>query len=326
MSSRGGGRLALGAERDMPVEADERARVGRVFDVQRFSIHDGPGIRTTVFLKGCPLRCVWCHNPEGMRPDMELSFAGEKCIGCGYCFRACPNGCHVDAGGRHVLLRGRCAACGRCTEECFAQALECVGREMRVDEVMHEVLRDCPFYETSGGGLTVSGGEPLMQFDFAASLLRSARRAHVHTCLETCGYAPAEKVERISEWVDLFLYDFKETDPRKHREFTGVSNDRILDNLRLLHARGARIVLRCPLVPGLNDRPDHFDGIAELSRELPGMDGVELMPYHALGKSKLDRLGHGAVPDCGGSGVEPETVREWVAALGDRGLTVLNEV
>ncbi|MBU3913880.1 MAG: glycyl-radical enzyme activating protein, partial [Nanoarchaeota archaeon] len=184
---------------------------GIVFNIQKFSIHDGLGIRTTVFLKGCFLNCVWCHNPESLEKRAEISFIAERCIGCGYCFRACPHGCHVMKNGRHEFNRSLCARCGLCAKECYAQALEAVGKSMTVTEVMEEVAKDRPFYQTSGGGMTLSGGEPMMQYEFSKALLREAKAREINTTLETCGYAPFDLYADILDDVDLFLYDYKET-------------------------------------------------------------------------------------------------------------------
>ncbi len=292
---------------------------GNIFDIQRFCVHDGPGIRTTVFLKGCTLRCLWCHNPEGVSAAPQFSFLPERCIGCGYCARVCPNEAHrMDPEKGHFLDRERCTVCGACVKECYAGALELVGRQATVAEVMETVLRDRTFYETSGGGMTLSGGEPLMQINFTEALLRAAAEAGVHRAVETCGYVGWDRFERVLPLVDLFLYDVKETDPVKHVEFTGAPNAGILANLRTLHDRGAAVLVRLPIVPGLNDRPDHFESLAALARELPGLRGFEVMPYHRLGSGKRERFGlepdglaHVETPD-------PETVSGWVQAL--RGL------
>ena len=264
---------------------------GTVFDIQRFSIHDGPGIRTTVFVKGCPLSCLWCHNPESIESQPEIAFLAEKCIGCGYCFKTCPKGCHVMENEQHVLHRDTCERCGRCTLECYAQALELIGKEMTVDEVIDTVLRDQPFYETSNGGMTLSGGEPLTQFDFTKALLDRARTEGLHTCVETSGFAPRERVLELVPWVDLFLWDYKETDPAKHEEYTGAPPDAILANLQAIDDAGAAIILRCPVIPGLNDRPDHFEGIASTATALTNVQEIQLEPYHPLGKSKSERIG-----------------------------------
>ncbi len=297
---------------------------GRIFEIQRFSIHDGPGIRTTVFMKGCSLRCRWCHNPEGQSPEPQISFLPDKCIGCGYCLKVCPHEAHRLENERHVLDRERCEVCGLCTKECYAGALEFVGREITVAETLEEVLRDLPFYENSGGGMTLSGGEPLFQFEFTKALLRAAKDAGLHCCLETSGQTEHERLEQIRPHVDLFLYDYKETDPQRHQEYTGVSNDKIRDNLSRLHAAGARIRLRCPIVPGYNDREDHFAGIAALAQELPDLEGVELMPYHRLGESKLERFGMANGKRIVAQTPDQAAIAHWTAALASLGLTVLN--
>lgn len=263
---------------------------GTIFGIQHFSIHDGHGVRTNVFFKGCPIRCVWCHNPEGIGPDPLLAYSAAKCVGCGACFTLCPS-VHRMFGGAHVLDRDACAACFRCVEACPGQALEQVGARMTVDEVMEDVLRDMRYYRASGGGVTLSGGEPMMQFDFAAALLEACREHQIGTALETCGVARREQYERILPLVDTFLYDIKESDPARHREFTGADNAVILSNLAYLSEHGARILLRCPIIPRLNDREEHLVYLAELSKRHRGVEGIELMPYHKLGTSKAGRMG-----------------------------------
>jgi len=209
--------------------------------------------------------------------------------------------------------------------ECYSGALELVGRTITVDEAIQEVLKDRPFYETSGGGMTLSGGEPTYQIAFAEALLRTAKQEGVHTCIETCGYTDYERLERLRPYVDQFLYDLKETNPQRHLEYTGVSNDRILDNLRELAARGASIALRCPIIPGYNDRQDHFDAIAVLAHELPGLLGVELMPYHTLGEGKLERLGLGTEDRAQAQTPSSAAIAEWTACLRAQGVHILNE-
>ncbi|MHC5058215.1 MAG: glycyl-radical enzyme activating protein [Planctomycetota bacterium] len=300
---------------------------GYVFNVQRFSIHDGPGIRTTVFLKGCPLRCRWCHNPEGLSPGPELSFDPTKCIGCGACVGACPRSAHSMEDGAHGFDRALCEPCDACAKACPSGALELVGSEVPADEVIAEVMRDAPFYETSGGGMTLSGGEPLAQAHFAHALLARAKAAGLHTCLDTSGHAPWSAFERVGGLVDLFLFDCKATDPARHEELTGVTNELLLENLRRLHAGGARVRLRCPLVPGLNDDPSHLEGIARLAAELGQLgdiDGVEILPYHALAKAKRGRLGLPPASDLpASSGGTAATADEWRAELGRRGVRVI---
>jgi pyruvate formate lyase activating enzyme len=305
--------------------------MGRVFDIQRFSIHDGPGIRTTVFLKGCPLRCLWCHNPEGISPTPAISFLPERCIGCGECAHTCVHGAHMvernptdGLAVTHVYDRGRCEACGKCTQLCDTNALECVGRFMTVEDVMKEVQEDKPFYASSGGGLTISGGEPLAQINFTTALLDAARKSGIHRSIETSGFASWERFKRVTPLVNLFLYDFKETDPERHVQYTGQSNKIILQNLRALHDSGARIQLQCPVVPGFNEREDHFAGIAALARSLPRLAGVQLLPYHPLGKSKLERFGLTADVNLANAPMPPARLEHWVRWLLEKGVQVLN--
>ena len=271
--------------------------LGSIFDIQRFCIHDGPGIRTTVFVKGCPLRCQWCHNPESQKREPSLAYYDGKCIACGACVSACEQKCHtleVDdlAQGRpkHKIDREKCIKCGICAKACIADALELLGRRTSLDDVMSEVLRDKMFYKNSGGGMTVSGGEPLMQSEFLLALLKSAKKQGIHTCIETCGFAAAETVESIVPYTDLFLYDIKETDPKRHKELTGAPLDVIISNLKLIDGLGAKTVLRCPLIPEKNLRDDHLYGIARLASKLKNVTEINVMAYHTLGSSKYEAL------------------------------------
>lgn len=290
---------------------------GLVFDVQRCSLHDGPGIRTTVFLKGCPLRCIWCHNPESQVPRPELSFNAERCVHCMRCVDACPVGAHRNEDGRHVVDRGRCVLCGACVEACLVDALSIIGDERTVREVIDEVERDRPFYDNSGGGMTISGGEPMAQFEYTVALLKAARERDIHTCIETCGFAPRERYEQLLPLVDLFLFDYKATGSDLHEELTGVPNERIVGNLEFLLASGAAVVLRCPMVPGVNDTDEHLEAIAELSAAHPELEGVQLMPYHDLGRSKSERLGH--EPQKTWQRAEDEHKQEWLRRLAGLG-------
>lgn len=222
---------------------------GIVFDIQRFALYDGPGIRTTVFLKGCPLACIWCHNPESQDPKPQLSLNKEKGIS------------------------------------------KIIGKERTVDEIMDIVIRDKDYYDNSQGGLTISGGEPLMQMQFTHALLQAAKKHGIHTCIDTSGFAPQKHYQQILDYVDLFLYDYKVTEGDRHRELTGVSNEVILDNLDFLYKNHAKIILRCPLIKGINDSDTHLEGIGNICHRYPDLKGVEIMAYHNMGYSKAIDIG-----------------------------------
>jgi len=219
---------------------------GLVFDIQHFSIYDGPGIRTTVFLKGCPLRCIWCHNPESWQKEPQRS---------------------------------------------LKDPLKLIGRKMTPEEIMVEVEKDNDYYLNSGGGITLSGGEPMLQFEFTLELLKLAKEKGIHTCLETSGYSPKENFEEIYPWVDLFLFDYKATGKERHMKFVGVENELILSNLEYLNVKGAHLILRCPLIPTINDQEEHFKALAALSNQYSGVEGVEILPYHDFGKGKWEEVG-----------------------------------
>lgn len=261
-----------------------------VFDIRRYSIHDGPGIRTTVFFKGCPLHCSWCHNPESQSIGRERLYRERRCLHCGACVSACGHGAISIAGGNVVTDAASCTLCGDCVTACFSEAREIVGREMTVAQVMAEVERDVAFYDESGGGVTLSGGEPLMQPAFCLELLRACKEHEIHTALDTCGYASREVLDRVRPFVDLFLYDVKLMDEAEHERDTGMSNRLILENLRALAEHGHNIILRLPLIPGITDAEDNVRRIGRLAAELPGVRRVDLLPYHHTAVEKYDRL------------------------------------
>jgi len=263
---------------------------GTIFDIKRFAVHDGPGIRTTVFFKGCPLRCLWCHNPESMKMERQIVFFESKCIGCGECFKRCPNGAIEATPQGRKYHRDRCTLCGTCVEYCYAEATVMQGRVVSVEEVIEEVKKDMPFYENSGGGVTLSGGEPAMQPQFCIAVLRESKKAGMHTALDTSGYAKWETFSRILEYVDLVLYDIKHMDPLKHKEYTGLSNRLILSNLRRLDKLGIPIEIRMPMIPGLNDSEGNLSATCEFLSGMENVERIKLLPYHRLGEGKYERL------------------------------------
>ncbi len=264
---------------------------GLVFDVKRFAIHDGPGIRTTLFFKGCPLRCPWCHNPESLLPRRELVFHGERCLLCRACLEACPTGAASLEPGKAPADGERCNLSGACVEACPPGAREILGRWITLEEALAELERDRVFFQESGGGVTFSGGEPLAQADFLESLLSACRERGLHTALDTTLFAPPEVVGRMLPLADLWLVDLKHMDSRVHRRFTGVPNEGILENLRLLASRGGRIFARIPLVPGFNDSRENLEAAADFLREMgEAVEEVDLLPYHKGGVHKLSWL------------------------------------
>lgn len=272
----------------------DRDPAGLVFDIRGFSLHDGPGIRTTVFFQGCPLRCLWCCNPESQLSQPAAVWVAERCIGCGRCLEACPaQAVRRTADGARRIDAARCDGCGRCVLACPGEALQVFGRRVSVGEVLAEVARDALYAEHSGGGLTLSGGEPLGQPEFALELLRRYRTEEkgAHTAIETSGEADWESLEALLPVVDLFLYDLKHADPAEHRRLTGRGNERILENARRLAAAGAEMVIRIPLVDGMNDDPPALAAAADFIASLRSVHRVDLLPYHRLGEPKYRRLG-----------------------------------
>ncbi len=260
---------------------------GTIFDIQHFSVNDGPGVRTTVFFKGCPLRCLWCHNPESYITDTQIMFHKEHCIQCGMCktdIALCPTG-----------------------------AKKLVGRKITVDDVLSEVMEDTHFYETSGGGLTLSGGEPMAQSSFSLALAKATKEKGLHVCMETSGFCNAEFLKEIQPYIDLFLYDYKATGDEDHIAFTGVSQERILQNLLMLDELGADIILRCPMIPGYNISDKHVAGIIDVAGKLRHLKEIHLEPYHNIGVSKRIGLGMSEGTDM----IAPPD-REEMIAIADR--------
>ena len=268
---------------------------GLIFNIQRFCVDDGPGIRTTVFLKGCPLKCAWCHNKEGLSLNKSIEIDPVSCTLCGQCIRTCKQGCHqiVQGDGKliHQMDLATCLNCHACLRSCPNHAIKICGREVGAAEVIKQVLADTQFYEASGGGMTLSGGEPLWQSEFARSLLMEAKKVGLHTCVETSGGVPTSSIEKVAPYVDCFLFDIKETNEENHKKYIGISYKQILDNLKKLDVLDKTILIRCPIIPGVNDRKDHFDALVELYHSLRNVIGIQLMPYHQLGEAKKVRYG-----------------------------------
>ena len=261
-----------------------------VFDIKRYAIHDGPGIRTTVFLKGCLLNCSWCHNPEGKAREQEFMWWKERCIGCRDCQNVCTKGAISFLDDSFVFDNKKCDLCRACADACHSQALKLVGKEMTVTQAMKEIEKDMVFYDESGGGVTLSGGEPLLQPDFSASLLRACKEIGIHTAVDTCGHADSDIVSQISKHVDLFLYDLKLINDEKHAKFTGVSNKLILENLKRLSDNGQKIIVRFPLVPGVNDDEKDVLELGGFVSSLKDVKELSILPYHKAGVEKSKRL------------------------------------
>ena len=286
-----------------------------IFDIQRFCVYDGPGIRTTVFFKGCNMHCAWCHNPESFSAAAELLFRAEKCTACGAC-AVCPEGAHTFENGVHTFHRERCVACGKCASLCPNGALELSGRKMTAENVMLVIDKDAKYYKSSGGGVTFSGGEASLHFELLTELLESCRERGYHTALETNGLIPPERLQRLLPLVGLFLFDCKHTDPEQHKRWTGAPLEPVLETLAALDRAGANVVLRCPIIPGVNDTDAHFAAIRALKKQYSCIQKAEIMAYHDIGKSKWDALG-APYTLAALKTVSPEQKRLWEAQIAD---------
>ena len=262
---------------------------GKIFSIKRFSVHDGDGIRTTVFFKGCSLKCRWCHNPESFTAATELGFYQEKCVDCGACVSVCPQKAQVVQDGKHSFLRKLCNGCGACERVCPASALQIFGKEISVDELVDELLEDKDFYKTTNGGVTLSGGECLLQAEFCAEVLKRLKDHGVHTAVDTCGFVARLAIDKVLPYTDIFLYDIKAYDEDVHIQCTGKSNAVILENLQYLSSKGAKVEIRIPFVPGYNDK--QMDKIGRFLTQINCIEKVKVLPYHNFAASKYEALG-----------------------------------
>lgn len=260
----------------------------RIFEIKRFAVHDGDGIRTTVFFKGCPLKCVWCHNPEGIDFKPERAYYENKCINCGECIRVCPNNAHTIEKGVHIFNRKKCTGCGNCEEVCLGNALTLYGEEVTEDELLPKLLEDKEFYENSNGGVTLSGGECLMQSDFCAELLKKLKENGINTAVDTCGFVPQQAIDKVIPYTDVFLYDMKAYDEDIHIKCTGYSNKLILENIKYIDSCNKAIEVRIPYVPDYNS--DQIEKIAVFLKDLNNLTKVRILPYHNYAGSKYTSL------------------------------------
>lgn len=297
-------------------------RKATIFNIQKYNMYDGPGVRTLVFFQGCPLRCKWCANPEGMERRPRLSFKESNCVSCGACVAACPQGIHrINGQGKHEVVRDldkHCTGCGKCVEACLQNALSVIGEQRNLSDLMEIILEDKAFYDTSGGGVTLSGGEVLMQPEAAANLLMACKREGIHTAIETCGYAKTEQLLQVAQFVDLFLFDIKHFDSKRHAQLTGVHNEVILKNLETLLQQRYQVKVRMPLLKGINDSKEEIQQVVQFLlpyKDKKNFHGVDLLPYHKLGVNKYQQLGK-EYPIAGDPSLqddELEQIERWIS-------------
>lgn len=265
---------------------------GNIFNIEHFAIHDGPGIRTTVFLKGCPMACIWCHNPEGLSDKRHIVRYDKKCIGCGECIKGCPQSAlEISTTNGFVLDSEKCIACGKCVDICCANAIEMVGGAMSPRQVADIALKDVAFYDESGGGVTFSGGEPLLQWEFVKECSTLLKEKGIHIAVETSGAVKNDAIKQVAPHVDLFLYDLKHFDPAEHKKYCGMGNENILENLQTLSALGKEIIIRMVVIPGINNDQKHLERLCGFLKETDGIRSISLLPLHKSATEKYNRLG-----------------------------------
>ena len=287
----------------------------RTIDIKRFAVHDGDGIRTTLFLKGCSLKCIWCHNPEGISFEPQLAYYENKCIGCGECVSVCPSGAHRISENSHTFDRDKCMGCGKCDEVCLGDALKLYGKEVTVDEILPVLLEDKDFYESSGGGVTVSGGECLCHYEFCKELLMKLKEHGIHTAVDTCGMVSKKAIDEVLPYTDIFLYDIKAVDAEVHKKCTGFTNEAILENIKYIDSLGKQVEVRYPYVPGYNS--GEVESIAKFLSELKNLTKVRVLAYHNFAGSKYNSLGmENTMPEKVPENEEVEKAREIIRGYG----------
>jgi len=274
----------------MDIKTNYEDTMGYIFDISRFCLNDGPGIRTTVFLKGCPFHCLWCHNPEGISPHIQLSNDDKKCNKCGACISICPNKCHRISCDKHYIDYNSCIACGKCVAVCQQKALELIGKKISVKEIIDVVKKDIYYYKASGGGVTLSGGEVLYQPDFAFAVLHELKKLNIHTCIETSGAGEHEAFVQIAKATDIVLFDYKQSDTEQLYQQTGINMSILKSRLELLETINKSVILRCPMIKGINDSQSHIEEISKIALSMKNVLRVDLLPYHNLGCDKAMRL------------------------------------